>query len=362
MKSGPGAETDPGTINDGVPITSNDTNNTKKKDDGSDGVGDKEEVVEEEEEDDDAIYTELIYDEMMLCCKRLSVQEMHTELEQKLQVSPFHLLKSCLAIARVDGIITTTTTTTQTNTEDDSNPEIERHRLFPSELWKSMKVQDIVVHAYLNTSDHRKSILLPSYWQEDNEDSSSINNNSNDHDNGTKHLLDEKVNESNNENDEAIEAPPLSRMECIQKELAGLEKSSMKLLFNELENVWGISPRCIYVCTIAVLRVLNVVDKERMMDEDISKHHESQERVNHDPQIRNMVERAMSNPQLDAILSQAIMKPHIRNLVLAYIENPRAVPSNVQDDPEIQKIFTNPVFQKHMEQIMATSSPTTTSK
>jgi hypothetical protein len=303
----------------GSHASATDTNETKEDDD---------------DDDDDDIHTELIHDEMMLCCTRLSVQEMHKEMEQQLRVSPFQLLQSCLAIARVDGIVTRINT----------NQVMERHRLLPSELWKSMKVQDIVTESFLDPSDSRKSILLPSYLHDDDDGNSKTST-------GKSTTSEDTASTSNHPNEpETIHTPSLSRKERIKKEMAGLEKASIKLLFNELENVWGISPRCIYICTIAVLRVLNLVDKERTMDRESSQH---ESELMNDPEIRSMVDRAMSNPKLDSILSQAIMKPHIRNMVLSYIENPNDFQRNVNDDPEIQKIFANPVFLEQVQQIIA---------
>lgn len=289
---------------------------------------------DDEDDDDDDVYTELIYEEMMLICKQSSIQAMHKEMEQQLLISPFQLLKSCLATARVDGIVVISQNT---------NPhETEKHRLLPSELWKSIKVQDIVTEAYLNPSDRRKSILLPSYYDTTTEETTASKNNDATDAAATK------------------ETPPLPRIERIQKEMSRLENTSMKLVFNELENVWGISPRCIYVCTIAVLRVLNVMDKERSTADSESSSSSSsvsdKSDVMNDPNLRNLVDRAMSNPQLDSILSQAILKPHIRNLVLAYLENPSTFQPKANDDPEIQQLLSNPVFMEHMKRIVATSS------
>lgn len=302
----------------------------------SNSTNDVDENVDDDDvnDDDDDVYTELIYEEMMLICKQSSIQAMHKEMEQQLLISPFQLLKSCLATARVDGIVVISQNT---------NPhETEKHRLLPSELWKSIKVQDIVTEAYLNPSDRRKSILLPSYYDTTTEETTASKN--------------------NDATDAAVTrvTPPLPRIERIQKEMSRLENTSMKLVFNELENVWGISPRCIYVCTIAVLRVLNVMDKERSTADSESSSSSSsvsdKSDVMNDPNLRNLVDRAMSNPQLDSILSQAILKPHIRNLVLAYLENPSTFQPKANDDPEIQQLLSNPVFMEHMKRIVATSS------
>ena len=285
---------------------------------------------------DEDIRTELILEEITLCSAKLSIQEMHTELEQQLLVSPLKLLQSCVAIARVDGIITTK------SSENGTDIKEERHRLVPSEIWKSLKVPDILVEAYIDPSDCRKSILLPSYVDADNDnmviDGETTQN---------------EISGSNKAETDTESTPALlSRMERIQHEMKSLQKASMKTLFHELENVWGISPRCIYVCTMAVLRVLNVVDNKSTIDAAVDK----PDTVEDDLEIRQMLERTMANPQLNAILSRAVMNPSIRASVVLFMANPKVFPPNIDDEPELRAIFSNPVFIEQMQLVAASSS------
>jgi hypothetical protein len=263
--------------------------------------------------------TELIYQELIRSCEQMSIPEMHTELEQQLFVSPFLLLKCCVAIARIDGIV-------DIPINNDDSRTNQKTRLFPTELWKSIKVQDIVAESFIDKADKRKLILLPSYCDSNHQ-------NKVDGGDGTTTLE--------------------SRRIRIQEEMKSLDSISMKNQFHELEDTWGISPRCIYVCTIAVLSVLNVMVKQHQTDDALE-----------DPDVRDMVEEAMANPKIDTLLSQAIMQPHIRNMVIEYIRNPQKFRNNetMSNDPIIQQILNNPVWIEQLQQMnIPTDDHTSTS-
>jgi hypothetical protein len=221
------------------------------------------------------------YDEIANCEVKM-IPELQTELENTWGVSPVQIVVQALAVARTDGIVNNV-------------------RVFPSILWKSMRMQDLILDSFVDPLYRDNAVFIRSDY---------MSNNS------------------------STDPNILARDDQIKNEAKNCHILSLRKIFNELEYTWGISPRCLYVCAVAVLRVYGLeIDGYR-----------------DNPVTQSVVDEAMSNTKLDGVLLNALSNAKLRAKIQEYIRNPMAY-KKYMHDPEFKKILENPVwlaqFQKY---------------
>jgi hypothetical protein len=206
--------------------------------------------------------------------------DLQRDLSQTWGVSHYNLLKHALAVVRIDGIV-------------------DRQRLHPSVVWKSIRFEDLILGAYISSEDRKMAILKPST-------------------------------EVGSDSDQS------ARDERIQTEIANVRKLHLSKVIPELETTWGISSRCLYIGALAVLRVYGLIGKS-------------------EEELQDLVKEVPTNDEMETLCDKALQDPVLRAKVEDYMRNPETY-HQYRKDPDFANLIDRPAWRNNVMEAIQKSN------